>query len=190
MWMSHWVMGNDTGADSRSSNDAVTFALSERIDAQQFDALFKDGMALVERTATYLDGKGRAESKGLPPAITVLYATESMRLTARLLDVASWLLIRRALREGEISESEARSKRQRLKLQTLGRPSHTRGFDELPETLRTLIVESFDMLARIVQLDRAATQPLPIGDGTTAAPLNPVGAQVVRLRDAFARRKG
>ena len=54
-------------------------------------------MALVERTASYLEGPGRAEAKRLAAPANVLYASESMRLTTRLLDLASWLLIRRAL---------------------------------------------------------------------------------------------
>lgn len=68
-------------------------------------------MALVERTAAYLDGPGRREAKALAGSVSVLYATESMRLTTRLLDLASWLLIRRSLKEGEISEEEAAKKR-------------------------------------------------------------------------------
>lgn len=60
-------------------------------------------MLLVETTAAYLDGPGRREAKLLKPPVSVLYATESMRLTTRLLDLASWLLVRRALKEGEIT---------------------------------------------------------------------------------------
>lgn len=183
-------MGNKTTAGDGETNQSVTFALSERVQAAHFEALFKEGMALVERTASYLDGPGRNESKGLPPPITVLYATESMRLTARLLDIASWLLLRRALRDGEISEGDAAAKRKRLKLQPIGRPSHTKGFDELPDSLRGLIEESFEMLSRINELDSLPAGPSGLPDTTTRAapsPVNPVGAQVIRLHDAFRR---
>jgi regulator of CtrA degradation len=153
--------------------------------SQHFDAVFKEGMELVERTATYLDGQGRRDAKGLPAAITVLYATESMRLTTRLLDIASWLLIRRAMKKGEISESEARSKRQSVKLQSFGRPSHTKGFDELPAQLRALISESHLMLDRIVQLDRAMTAAPAAATPASASAANPVSAQILRLNRAF-----
>ena len=53
------------------------------------------GMALVERTAEYLDREGRTESRKLKPPVSLAYSTESMRLTTRLLDLASWLLIQR-----------------------------------------------------------------------------------------------
>ena len=43
---------------------AVSF--SERLaSSQHFAALFRDGMALVDETASYLDGPGRFESKKL-----------------------------------------------------------------------------------------------------------------------------
>ncbi len=204
MWRS--VMGKEISAEGGVADDSVTFAFGERLSAVQFDAVFKDGMALVERTASYLDGPGRQEAKRLAPATTVLYATESMRLTARLLDVASWLLIRRALREGEISAHDAEAKRRRLKLKPIGRPSHTKGFDDLPESLRLLVEDSFTMLARIAHLDERI--PLALGASSDDAAVataavgrvapskhtdvgaeNTVGAQVIRLHDAFSRRR-
>jgi regulator of CtrA degradation len=186
--VSRWVMSHNGSHNGRSETEtgsegaAITF-LARLQSSEQFDVLFKDGMALVERTATYLDGPGRKDCKGLKPAITVLYASESMRLTTRLLDIASWLLIRRALKQGEIGENEARMKRQSLKLQSLGRPSHVKGFDDLPPVLRGLVEESFNVLDRVTRLDRALAQ-VAVSEPVTAQD-NPVGAQMLRLRRAF-----
>ena len=144
-------------------------------------------MALVERTAAYLDGPGRKEAKGLAGTAGVLYATESMRLTTRLLDLASWLLIRRSLKEGEITEEEAAKKRRRVKLQAFGRPGHVKGYETLPEGLRGLIEESFALHDRIVQLDRAfsaAKDPDVVSD----RPANPVAAQMNLLERAFQQK--
>jgi regulator of CtrA degradation len=154
--------------------------------SEQFNQVFKQGMSLVERTASYLDGQGRRDSKGLPSHVTVLYATESMRLTTRLLDLASWLLIRRAYKEGEITAAEAEAKRARLKLQSLGRPSHIKGFEELPNGLRDKIIESFALHDRIVQLDRAMTLEAR-SDALELGVFNPVAAQMSRLEQAFRR---
>jgi len=151
--------------------------------SEQFDQVFKEGMALVERTAAYLDGAGRRDSKGLSSQVTVLYATESMRLTTRLLDLASWLLIRRALKAGEITSEEAELKRSRVKLQSIGRPGHIKDFDALPLGLRSLINESFALHDRIVQLDRAMAQkPL---NSELSQDFNPVAAQMNRIERAF-----
>lgn len=146
----------------------------------QFDRLFADGMALVERTAAYLDSDGRAEAKRLEGPVSVAYATESMRLTTRLLELASWLLIHRSLKAGEISSQEAAAKRARLKIGGTGRPSHIQHFDALPAKLRVLIEESFLLSDRILQLDRAIEAPA--GEAG-----NPVGEQHSRIENAFGK---
>jgi regulator of CtrA degradation len=173
-------------SENTAPTTGVTISFGERFAASdQFDAIFKEGMALVEHTARYLDGPGRQEARKLRGPLSVLYATESMRLTTRLLELASWLMIRRALKSGEISAEEARTKRQRVKLKGPGRPSHVKGFVELPEGLRQLIEQSFSLNDRIVQLDRA--MELALGDAIPSD--NPVGAQVTRLQEAFAQTR-
>jgi regulator of CtrA degradation len=161
----------------------VTVSFGDHLVASgHFDQVFKDGMALVERTAAYLDGAGRKEAKCLGAGLGVVYATESMRLTTRLLEIAAWLLVRRSLKEGEISAEEARVKRRCIKLATIGRPSHVKGFIELPSTLRTLIEESFVLNDRIVRLDKAldvTAAPAPPASG------NVVHAQMYRIEQAF-----
>ena len=182
-------MTKSTGARGAFQNNGTTVSFGEHFQAsEQFDVVFRNGMALVEKTATYLDREGRAAAKKLSPQISVLYATESMRLTTRLLDLASWLLIRRGLKEGEITQEEAKRKRQRVKLKALGRPSHIRDFEELPEGLQDLIIQSFALHDRIVQLDRAmsyeAAEPEALIPAQTAAE-NPVASQLSMLTAAF-----
>ena len=167
------------------SDNGVTVSFGERFQAStQFDQVFKEGMLLVETTAAYLDGPGRREARELKPPVSVLYATESMRLTTRLLDLASWLLVRRALKEGEITAAEARRKRQRIKLKAIGRPAHINGFADLPEGLRKLIEDSFKLHDRVVQLDKALNEPVG-GDNVVPLVANPVADQMSLLARAF-----
>src|SRR5689334_25237987 len=84
--------------------------------SQAFAGLFRDGMALVEETASYLDGPGRQESKKLERGAALAYATESMRLTTRLMQLASWLLLHRAVKEGEMSLAQANKEKAKVKL--------------------------------------------------------------------------
>jgi len=167
------------------SGEAVTVSFGQRFQASsQFDLVFKEGMQLVETTAAYLDGPGRREAKLLKPPTNVLYATESMRLTTRLLDLATWLLVRRGLRDGEITLEEARRKRQRLKLKSVGRPSHISGFANLPEGLRSLIEQSFKLHDRVVQLE-ALLHETSGGDNVVPLIANPVADQMSLLAQAF-----
>ena len=69
-----------------------------------------------EETATYLDGPGRQESKKLERSAALAYATESMRLTTRLMQLASWLLLHRAVKEGEMSLAQANKEKAKVKL--------------------------------------------------------------------------
>jgi len=68
-------------------------AISGFARSELFDRTFQEGMDLVEETAAYLDGAGRQDSKLLSRSAALAYAAESMRLTTRLMQVASWLLV-------------------------------------------------------------------------------------------------
>src|SRR5437867_11637137 len=97
---------------NRFINRPVSFG--ERLAASEnFFPLFRDGMKLVEDAAAYLDGPGRTESRQLDRAMSLAYATESMRLTTGLMQLASWLLVHRAVNEGEISLAQANKERER-----------------------------------------------------------------------------
>ncbi len=177
------VMSNGSKMSGALSEAPVTVSFGERFArSEQFNAIFKEGMTLVERTAAYLDGEGRREAKALKPPLNIAYANESMRLTTRLLELASWLLIRRSLRNGEITAEEAARKRTRLRLGAQGRPSQIMHFAELPPGLKSLIEESHQLGERIVQLDRAM---VVAGVESDAAAANPVAMQIRRLEVAF-----
>src|SRR5579875_2494614 len=82
--------------------------------SELFQRTFQEGMDLVEETASYLDGAGRQASKLLSRSAALAYAAESMRLTTRLMQVASWLLVQRAVREGDMNPADACQERYRL----------------------------------------------------------------------------
>src|SRR3712207_4173675 len=93
-----------------AEDKAQTVSIGPRLVASGgFDALYREGMDLIESVAEYLDGDGRTESRLLTREASFLYATESMRLTTRLMQLASWLLLQRAVNEGEITAENARA---------------------------------------------------------------------------------
>ena len=75
--------------------------------SELFDRTFREGMELVEETAAYLDGEGRRDSKMLSRSAALAYAAESMKLTTRLMQIASWLLVQRAVRENDMTAETA-----------------------------------------------------------------------------------
>src|SRR5215475_15722990 len=137
--------------------------------SQNFSLLFRDGMRLVEDTAAYLDGPGRQEAKLLDRAASLAYATESVRLTTRLMHLASWLLLHRAVNEGEISLGQATKERTRIKL-SIEEPSSRLAAEgrvgempALPARLHELIARSKKLKDQIRRLDATihAQPPTP-----------------------------
>src|ERR1700759_753038 len=128
-------------------------SFSEKLaSSQAFAGLFKEGMALVEETASYLDGEGRQDSKKLERSAALAYATESMRLTTRLMQLASWLLLHRAVKEGEMSLAQANKEKTKVKLSAAD-THDLHNLELLPETLRALIERSQALQGKVRRLD-------------------------------------
>ena len=146
---------SERGVRDVAGSGGVMVSFGERyLTSERFQSIYREGMELVEETARYLDGEGRNEGKALKGATSLSYATESMRLTTRLMNIASWLLIRRSVNNGEMTQDRARRERLKLKIDSIGRPSHIKGFDELPAKLQTLISASFALQDKVIKLDR------------------------------------
>jgi regulator of CtrA degradation len=160
------------------ANEAVSFG-EKLTSSQVFADLFRDGMALVEETATYLDGPGRQESKKLERNGALAYATESMRLTTRLMQLASWLLLHRAVKEGEMSLAQASKEKAKVKLSTSDF-SDEQNLKLLPEHLRILIQRSRTLQTAVRRIDATIHAPLPRVERS-----NPVERQLGLLKAAF-----
>ena len=122
-------------------------------DSAMFDRTFDEGMGLVEETARYLDGKGREEARALPRKAAMLYAGESMRVTTRLMQAASWLLVQRAVRDGDMARADALHDRYRLGSREICLGVCAEETDPLPAQLRDLLERSENLYRRIARLD-------------------------------------
>ncbi len=158
--------------------------LMEFTRSELFAKTFREGMDMVEETAAYLDGPGRHESKKLKRDDALTYASQSMRLTTRLMQVASWLLVQRALNEKEMELNEARAEKYRLVPET--KSDEELSFSELAKTAYALPSRLLDLLARsealyerITRLDRSLYGTIAAQQGNTVAD------QINRLEAAF-----
>jgi regulator of CtrA degradation len=160
------------------SNQSETASFT---DSAMFDRTFDEGMALVEETARYLDGKGREEARVLPRKAAMLYAGESMRVTTRLMQAASWLLVQRAVRDGDMERNDALNDRYRLGSREICLGACAEDTAPLPEALKDLLGRSDSLYRRIARLD-----DILFGEGETPPP----GArgQMDALAQAFASK--
>lgn len=170
-------------SDSVESAQSPVSFVEKLAGSEAFLAIFREGMGLVEETAAYLDGPGRNEAKSLPRPEALAYAAESMRLTTRLMQIASWLLLQRAVNQGEITRNQAASDKHRVRLAEQELVSNPETFLHLPRRLRDLALHSLRLQARIIHLDQLIYASAPAD--APAATTSPVEAQLEMLRNAF-----
>jgi len=181
--MSHQYEGPKRSFAAIPSSPAISF-IQRLASSAAFKNLFREGMTLVEEAAAYLDGPGREESRGLPRPAALAYSTESMRLTTRLMQVASWLLLQRAVQDGELTAHQAQAERVRVKLSREDYGCRRELFEQLPATLQSLSERSLRIQERVMHLD----QSLVVAH--SRAPVmarSEVASQVERLRAAFSQ---
>ncbi len=142
-----------------------------------FERTFNEGMSLVEETSRYLEGRGLQESRELPRKAAILYAGESLRVTTRLMQAASWLLVQRAVHEGDMSAEDAAADRYRLGSREICFGGGQAEISVLPRTLQDLLQRSDTLYRRIARLDEVL---YCIAAGATGA-----RSQFERLQQAF-----
>ena len=157
--------------------------LARFTDSEHFERTFKEGMGLVEETANYLDGEGRIDARVLDRVGAIAYATESMRLTTRLMQMASWLLVQRAIATGEMNTDDAMKEKHRINLSEIGRGHDLKGSEQMPDGLKSLVERSLRLLERIKTLDTMLTRRAANTD--EEKPSSPVSAQINMLERAF-----
>src|SRR5215831_10008681 len=165
-------------ADDLRDVNLQTFAASAL-----FEKTFEEGMQLVEETARYLDGRGRQESRDLPRKAATLYASESMRVTTRLMQAASWLLVQRAVQEGDMKAEEAAGDRYRLGSKEICLGGRNESIELLPPKLQDLLTRSDNLYRRIERLDDV------LFSRSGARLATGVQAHFARLEEAFGEDK-
>jgi len=107
-----------------------------------------------------------------------------MRLTTRLMQLASWLLLHRAVKEGEMTLSQAHEEKSKVRLASCD-PGDAKSIALLPSKLQELIARSTKLQAEVRRLDATMHAPALI----KAASGNPVERQLGLLRAAFERNE-
>ncbi len=144
-----------------------------------FDTMFTRGMALVEETAAYLDGPGRDQAKALPRDASLTYSAWSMELTTRLMQAASWLVMQKAVRDGEMRGEEAYSRKYRIRRDEPPLDPAAQKDRGLPPRFLELVGRAEALYEQICRLDEALYR------ATSAKPQpNPVSDQMAQLQKA------
>lgn len=165
--------------------------LADRImNSDGFDRLYREGMRLVEEAAAYIDGEGRADCVQLSAQIGEVYTSEAMRLTTHLMQLASWLMLQRAMRKGEMPREQVVAEKRRMHLDRLyadisGENSDGSPWASLPERLLQLIQQTRSLHNRLLHVDcDIGSEPIAAFRNAND---NPVCEQISLLKTVFVR---
>ncbi|MEO0467178.1 MAG: DUF1465 family protein [Pseudomonadota bacterium] len=142
-----------------------------------FDKVFTEGMSLVEEAAAYLDGPGRSDAKTLSREAGLTYAAWSMELTTRLMQAASWLVMQKAVRDGDMDAIDAMAPKYRMRRDGPALDVTAQADNGLPGQFLSLVDGAEALFDRICRLDESI-----YGDITAGA--DPVNEQIAKLREA------
>ena len=146
------------------------------------EGLYFEAMTLADAARAYFDREGQDERAGLDAVTRVAFSCESLKVTTRLMHVVSWLLVRKAIQAGELSEAAAMAPERRLPRGDVAAP-----IDEdpsrllrLPPRARHLIDGSRDLYDRVRRFDAQL-------DAAAASRGGPTGARALlgRLQEAL-----
>ncbi len=172
--------------DDKPSNSQTVLIGPALMASNSFSALYTQGMGLIEEVASYLDGDGRQQSRAMSRETSLLYASESMRLTTRLMQLASWLLLQRAVQEGELSADSARGEKSKVKFSATPSRRGGPGWSELPEAFVKYIHQGDRLFDRVMKFDALDRSEMP---QSVEAGEDDIADQLAKLRAAFGKSK-
>ncbi len=114
---------------------------------------YDEALGLTHEARAFVALLDTARLTDAPLATRLIYARESMRLTARLTQVMAWLLYQKAVHAGEIDRAEAAAPDKRLGGRAVCSEHDGAALAMLPPQLRSLMERSHRLYARVARLD-------------------------------------
>ncbi|SMF33079.1 regulator of CtrA degradation [Tistlia consotensis] len=122
------------------------------------DGTYREALALTREARDYVLHQERRDKAGLPPDQQLVASCESLRLTARLTQVVSWLLVQKAVQAGELNREEAAAPELRLSGREVCAVTEPAGAIEMPNRLAELLERSHALYSRVERLDALLDQ--------------------------------
>lgn len=125
------------------------------------DKAFDEANTLLVEARDYVKWQAPLDVECLAPIDRLKVSCESMRVTARLTQVMAWIMLQKAVYNGEITQEMAREEALRVLksqscVETDGEHDH-----DIPPRLRLLLKDSFGLYMRILRLDDQCRKGMP-----------------------------
>ncbi|MDD3028988.1 MAG: DUF1465 family protein [Alphaproteobacteria bacterium] len=143
------------------------------------DRTFDEGLALTQEVRNYIAYHEQADRRQLDLSRCLHIGYHHTRVSARLIQVMTWLLAMKALLSGEISPEQFSAPQ--YALTESEECSSDKGEDdpEIPAGLRDLMARSHALYARILRLDSMVKDKLDAGEVPNFAMLS--GPSIIPL---------
>ncbi len=142
------LSGHTDLMDSNETSSSATVAPTAF-----FGRTFDEALALTREARDYLRDYGEDESLELTVEVAAHFSVETMRLTARLTNMMAWLLVQRAVHQGELTREEVREDSWRLGGADVCLQEAEIDMELLPPYLSDLLRRSERLYSRIARLD-------------------------------------
>ncbi|OYW32107.1 MAG: hypothetical protein B7Z45_09675 [Azorhizobium sp. 12-66-6] len=126
-------------------------------------------MALLGRVSSYLSGPGRADVALLEREAQLAYHAETRALTTLLLQIAAWLLMERAVAEGEMTLDMVQLQVGRTDLRAQPpvpsdfHPATLRALRGEAEALRRAVIDRAETMLAAAEANEKKPRPFPHG---------------------------
>jgi regulator of CtrA degradation len=114
---------------------------------------YDEALQLTRSVRDYIANQARADKAALDHDTQLVASCEEMRVTTRMTQVMAWLMLQRAVQDGEVGRDEVAKSENRLGAQDtcLAEPAIDPAY--LPERLNELLAQSRSLYERIQRLD-------------------------------------
>lgn len=127
-----------------------SIALHVGLTPKLLDGLYLEAMVLTDEARSYFDVEGQQDQLLLDPRGKLGFACESLRVTTKLMQVVSWLLVQKAVQGGGVSVPERRPERL-TSFYSLDEEAIE--LDLLPERALEIALATNDLYDRVRRLD-------------------------------------
>lgn len=123
-----------------------------------FGRTFDEALTLVIEARDYVAGRLSFDRETVSVSNQLVCDCETLRLTSRLTHIMAWLLIQRAVHEGEIPAADAQAAANRLGGHKVCLADDPATVERLPTTLQSLLTRSYKLFVRVARLNEMAAR--------------------------------
>ncbi len=125
------------------------------LDSASFIEARLDGAhSLLHSTHEYIKWQAPLDVEELDSEVVYKISAEALRVTVRMTQIIAWLMLQKAVLEGELTQKEFLSEEYRVLQGLQCTEKGAEEDDDVPPRLRDLLKESRELYTRILRLDK------------------------------------